>query len=110
MVTLGCLSRTTPFVSPSTGCGDAIDNREKTIASFEPFADFNQPSFSVGLPANPLVGVNGAYTRYEIHFNETELSAFAANGWAQAQNLKNRSAAMAALMDPGLICCCAICS
>ncbi len=44
-------------------CGDGIDNREKTIASFEPFADFNQPSFSVGVPANPLVGVNGAYTR-----------------------------------------------
>ena len=68
-------------------CGDGIDNREKTIASFEPFADFNQPSFAVGVPANPLVGVNGAYTRYEIHFNEAEFSAFAANGWTQARNL-----------------------
>ena len=36
-------------------CGGAVDNREKTIASFEPFADFNQPSFTVGVPANPLV-------------------------------------------------------
>ena len=62
-------------------CGDGVDNRDKTIASFEPFADFNQPSFAVGVPANPLVGVNGAYTRYEIHFNEAEFSAFAANGW-----------------------------
>ncbi len=68
-------------------CGGATDNREKTIASFEPFADFNQPSFTVGSPANPLVGVNGAYTRYEIRFNKTEFSAFAANGWARAQNL-----------------------
>ena len=68
-------------------CGDGVDNREKTIASFEPFADFNQPSFAVGVPANPLVGVNGAYTRYEIHFNEAEFSAFAANGWTQARNL-----------------------
>ena len=68
-------------------CGDRIDNREKTIASFEAFADFNQPSFTVGVPANPLVGVNGAYTRYEIHFNEAEFSAFAANGWSRARNL-----------------------
>jgi hypothetical protein len=43
-------------------CGE-IDNREKTIASFEPFADFDQPSFTVGVAANPLVGVNNAYTR-----------------------------------------------
>jgi hypothetical protein len=41
-----------------------IDNREETIASFAPFADFNQPSFTVGVAANPLVGVNIAYTRY----------------------------------------------
>ncbi len=72
-------------------CGGAIDNREKTIASFEPFADFNQPSFAVGAPANPLVGVNGAYTRYEIHFNEAEFSAFAANGWAHGQNVPDAS-------------------
>ena len=72
-------------------CGDGIDNREKTIASFEPFADFNQPSFTVGVPAIPLVGVNGAYTRYEIHFNEAEFSAFVASGWAQAQNLPDES-------------------
>ena len=36
-------------------CGPGVDNREKTIASFAPFADFNQPSFAVGEPANPLV-------------------------------------------------------
>jgi hypothetical protein len=41
-----------------------IDNREKTIASFAPFADFNQPSFTVCVAAKPLVGVNSAYTRY----------------------------------------------
>ena len=46
----------------------------KTIATFVPFADFNQPSFAVGEPANPLVAQNGAYTRYEIHFNEPEFS------------------------------------
>jgi len=72
-------------------CGGGIDNRKKTIASFTPFADFNQPSFAVGEPANPLVAVNGAYTRYEIHFNEAEFSAFAANGWSEAKNLPDES-------------------
>ena len=83
--TTAAASRPSPWTSYEgrNPCGDGIDNREKTIASFEPFADFNQPSFAVGVPANPLVGMNGAYTRYEIHFNEAEFSAFAANGWSQ---------------------------
>ncbi len=68
-------------------CGPGIDNRGKTIASFAPFADFNQPGFAVGAPANSLVAQNGAYTRYEIHFNKPEFEAFAANGWSVGQNL-----------------------
>ena len=68
-----------------------VDNRRKTIASFEPFADFNQPSFAAGEPANPLVAQNGAYTRYEIHFNEPEFTAFAANGWSGGLNLPDAS-------------------
>ena len=70
-------------------CG--VDNRRKTVASFAPFADFNQPSFAVGAPANPLVARNGAYTRYEIHFNEPEFTAFAANGWSCGLNLPDES-------------------
>jgi hypothetical protein len=66
-------------------CG--ADNRSKTIATFAPFADFNQPSFTVGEPANPLVAQNGAYTRYEIHFNEPEFSTLAESGWSQGRNL-----------------------
>ena len=72
-------------------CGPGVDNRQKTIASFQPFADFNQPSFTVGAPANPLVAENGAYTRYEIHFNEPEFSAFAASGWSQGLNLPDET-------------------
>ncbi len=72
-------------------CGPEVDNRQKTIASFAPFADFNQPSFTVDAPANPLVAQNGAYTRYEIHFNEPEFLAFAANGWSQGRNLPDES-------------------
>jgi hypothetical protein len=68
-------------------CGAGVDNRKKTIASFDPFTDFNQPSFMVGAPANPLIAQNGGYTRYEIHFNEPEFTAFAANGWSQGRNL-----------------------
>ena len=70
-------------------CG--VDNRRKTIASFDPFADFNQPGFAVGAPANPLVAQNGAYTRYEIHFNEPEFTAFAASGWSQGLNLPDEN-------------------
>jgi hypothetical protein len=72
-------------------CGPAVDNRQKTIASFAPFADFNQPSFAVGEPANPLVAQNGAYTRYETHFSETEFLAFAASGWSLGLNLPDES-------------------
>jgi hypothetical protein len=68
-------------------CGPGVDNRQKTIASFEAFADFNQPSFAVGEPANPLVAENGAYTRYEIHFNAPEFMTFAANGWSRGLEL-----------------------
>jgi hypothetical protein len=68
-------------------CRSGVDNRQKTIASFDPFADFNQPSFAVGEPANPLVSQNGAYTRYEIHFNAPEFEAFTANSWNRGLNL-----------------------
>ncbi|MFY9972147.1 MAG: hypothetical protein WAK41_22340 [Roseiarcus sp.] len=70
-------------------CG--VDSRMKTIATFAPFADFNQPSFAVGEPANPLVAQNGAYTRYEIHFNEPEFSTLAASGWSQGRNLPDET-------------------
>ena len=66
-------------------CGG--ERREKTIAAFKPFAEFNQPSFEVNAPANPLVAENGEYVRYEIRFNEAEFSTFLTNGWGEARNL-----------------------
>ena len=71
-------------------CGAGDDNRDRTIASFAPFADFNQPSFAPGEPANPLVAQNGAYTRYEIHFNEPEFTTIAASGWSKGLNLPDK--------------------
>ncbi len=68
-------------------CGPGFDNRVKTLASFVPFADFNQPSFTPGAFANPLVAQNGAYTRYEIRVNEPEYATLATNGWSQGKNL-----------------------
>jgi hypothetical protein len=68
-------------------CGAEVDNRVKTLASFVPFADFNQPGFTPGVPANPLVAQNGAYTRYEIRINEPEYSTLADSGWSQGKNL-----------------------
>ncbi len=62
----------------------------KTLATFVPFADFNQPGFSPGVSANPLVAQNGAYTRYEIRVNEPEYSALAASGWSQGKNLPDQ--------------------
>ena len=72
-------------------CGADVDNRGKTVAAFAPFADFNQPSFAPGEPGNPLVAQNGAYTRYEIRFNDPEFSTIAANGWRPGQNLPDAS-------------------
>ena len=76
-----------PSYAGPNPCGAKVDNRRKTIASFAPFADFNQPGFAAGEPANPLVARNGAYTRYEIHFNALEYDAFVANGWSRGLNL-----------------------
>jgi hypothetical protein len=60
-------------------CGEGVDNRAKTLATFTPFMDFNQSAFLSGVGANPLVAQNGAYTRYEGRLNEPEYSALAAH-------------------------------
>lgn len=70
-------------------CGAAIDARAKTLASFEPFMDFNQFGFLPGVAANPLVAQNRTYTRYETRLNELQYSALAVSGWSQGQNLPN---------------------
>lgn len=65
-------------------CGGDVDNREKTLATFEPFMDFNQATFS-GNPANPLVAQNRTYTRYETRLNELEYSTL--SGLTQREKL-----------------------
>jgi hypothetical protein len=68
-------------------CGAEVDSRAKTLATFEPFMDFNQSAFLPGVAANPLVAQNRTYTRYEVRINEPEYSALAASGWSQGENL-----------------------
>ncbi len=58
-------------------CGAHVDNRAKTLATFEPFMDFNQSAFLPGIGSNPLVAQNRTYTRYEGRINEPEYSALA---------------------------------
>ena len=53
-------------------CGADVNSREKTLASFEPFMDFNQ--FGSTGAANPLVAQNRTYTRYETRLNEQQYS------------------------------------
>jgi hypothetical protein len=72
-------------------CGPDADNRAKTLASFEPFLDFNQASFIPGVAANPLVAQNRTYTRYEVRINEPEYSALAVPGWSQGENLPDET-------------------
>lgn len=60
-------------------CGADVNGRAKTLATFEPFMDFNQ--FTSAGPANPLVGQNRTYTRYETRLNELEYSAL--SRWSQ---------------------------
>ncbi len=68
-------------------CGTNVDNRVKTLATFEPFMDFNQSAFLPGIGANPLVAQNHTYTRYEARVNEPEYSALALTGWSLGRNL-----------------------
>lgn len=67
-------------------CGAEVDARAKTLATFDPFMDFNQ-SFMPGVAANPLVAQNRTYTRYETRINEPEYSALALSGWSQGRNM-----------------------
>jgi hypothetical protein len=68
-------------------CGADVDSRAKTLASFEPFLDFNQSAFLPGVAANPLVAQNRTYVRYEVRVNEPEYSALALSGWSQGEDL-----------------------
>jgi hypothetical protein len=68
-------------------CGADVDSSAKTLATFEPFMDFNQSAFLPGVAANPLVAQNRTYTRYELRINEPEYSALAFTGWSQDENL-----------------------
>ena len=68
-------------------CGAEVDNREKTLATFTPFMDFNQSAFLPGVAANPLVAQNHTYTRYEARLNAPEYAALAAHGWSAGENL-----------------------
>lgn len=67
-------------------CGPGADNRTKTLASFRPFADFNQASFEPGKLSGPLVAQNRTYTRYEVRFNKAEFDSIVDHKW----NLKSR--------------------
>jgi hypothetical protein len=68
-------------------CGNAFDNQTKTLASFTPYAEFNQPGYAAGEFLNPLVARNRTYTRYEIRLNRPEYDAIAASGWSEGFNL-----------------------
>jgi hypothetical protein len=68
-------------------CGAEVDKSAKTLATFDPFRDFNQAAFLPSEAANPLVAQNRTYTRYEVRINEPEYSALALSGWSLGQNL-----------------------
>ena len=71
-------------------CGAGVDARGKTLATFDPFMDFNQSTSLPGVVANPLVAQNRTYTRYETRLNETEYAALALSGWSRGRNLPDR--------------------
>ncbi|HEY6802476.1 MAG TPA: hypothetical protein VI306_02750 [Pyrinomonadaceae bacterium] len=71
-----------------TPCGGDSSGPNKTLATFDPFMDFNQSAIS-GAPASPLVAQNHTYTRYETRLNEPEYSAIAVNGWSEGKNMPN---------------------
>ena len=68
-------------------CRDPSPRSAKILASFEPFADLNQASFTVGQFFGPLVAQNRAYTRYEVRVNQAEFDSIVANGWWRRDQL-----------------------
>jgi hypothetical protein len=72
-------------------CGPDADNRTKTLASFTPYAEFNEPGFTLGEFLNPLVAQNRTYTRYEIRINEPEYDVIRLSGWSVGKNLPDES-------------------
>jgi hypothetical protein len=72
-------------------CGADVDSRAKTLATFDPFMDFNQSAFLPGVAANTLVAQNRTYTRYEVRINEPEYSALASSGWSEGRNLPDEA-------------------
>lgn len=72
-------------------CGAGVDARSKTLASFDPFMDFNQPVFSPGAAGNPLVAQNRTYTRYETRLNQPLYLALGLSGWSQDRNLPDEN-------------------
>ena len=76
-------------------CGADVKGTEKTLASFDPFMDFNQ--FGSGGPASPLVAQNRTYTRYETRLNELEYSTL--SDFSLGKNLPDYDNPL--LMPPG---------
>jgi hypothetical protein len=62
-------------------CGPYVNNRTKTLSSFNTFSDFNQASFTLGKFASPLVAQNRTYTRYEVRFNKAEFDSIVDHNW-----------------------------
>ena len=77
-----------PVLNP---CGPDADIRAKTLAAFVPFAEFNQPGFTLDEPLNPLVAQNRTYTRYEVRINRAEYDAIATAGWSEMKNLPDEA-------------------
>lgn len=59
-------------------CGYQIAAGGKTLATYEPFADFNQASFAPGRAEATLVARNRTYVRYETRVNAEEYRALTA--------------------------------
>ncbi len=72
-------------------CGPEVDSRTKTVASFVPYAEFNQPGFTLGQFSNSLVAQNRTYTRYEVRVNRAEYDAISTAGWSELKNLPDEA-------------------
>lgn len=68
-------------------CGAAAENRVKTLAAFDAFADFNQASFTPGRFEGPLVAQNRTYTRYEVRFNQAAFDSIVGHEWYRRDHL-----------------------
>ena len=84
-------------------CGADVDGRAKTLATFDPFMDFNQSAFLPGVAANPLVAQNAPIPATKCASTNRSIRRLRLSGWSLGEKLPDEAhpARIARRLDRG---------